>query len=80
MREWLDAPDAGGELIWSGNQVEDLDRLCDGITSDNLHGEVSFGTPVGKEILEWRIGMQPVLAVFDRALQNMVAMDGPFEY
>lgn len=29
-----------------------LDRLIEGITSDNLHGEVSFGAPVGKEILE----------------------------
>lgn len=29
-----------------------LDRLIEGITSDNLHGEVCFGTPLGKEILE----------------------------
>ncbi|MFA7399707.1 MAG: hypothetical protein WCZ98_04415 [Sideroxydans sp.] len=32
----------------------DLDRLIEGITSDNLHDEVSFGAPVGKEILESR--------------------------
>lgn len=30
----------------------DLDRLIEWITSDNLHGEMSFGAPVGKEILE----------------------------
>lgn len=30
----------------------DLDRLIEGITSDNLHGEVNFGTPVGKEIFD----------------------------
>lgn len=27
------------------------DRLVSGVTPDNLHGEVSFGAPVGKEIL-----------------------------
>lgn len=27
------------------------DRLVSGVTPDNLHGEVSFGAPEGKEIL-----------------------------
>ncbi len=27
-----------------------LDHLIAGITSDNLHGEVSFGAPVDKEL------------------------------
>ncbi len=29
----------------------DLDTLVRGITKENLHAEVSFGAPVGKEIL-----------------------------
>ncbi|HEY4939884.1 MAG TPA: AbrB/MazE/SpoVT family DNA-binding domain-containing protein [Rhizomicrobium sp.] len=29
----------------------DLDTLLAGITDENLHGEVDFGKPVGKEIL-----------------------------
>ncbi len=29
----------------------DLDTLLSGITRENLHGEVTFGAPVGKEML-----------------------------
>ena len=29
----------------------DLDELLDGITDDNLHGEVDFGDPMGRESL-----------------------------
>lgn len=42
VRERLDATDVG---------VEDLDRLIDGVTPDNLHSEVSVGEPVGKELV-----------------------------
>lgn len=42
VREWLDTPDVG---------EENLDRLIDGVTPDNLHSEVSLGVPVGKEVL-----------------------------
>jgi hypothetical protein len=42
VRECFDVPDVG---------VEYLDRLISGVTPDNLHGEVSFGAPVGKELL-----------------------------
>ncbi len=31
--------------------VVDLDKLLDGITAENVHGEVDFGDPVGNEAL-----------------------------
>jgi hypothetical protein len=34
------------------NTSYDLDTLVSGINSDNTHGEISFGNPVGKEIDE----------------------------
>ena len=33
------------------NVAYDLDELLAGITDENLHGEVDFGGPVGKEAL-----------------------------
>jgi antitoxin MazE len=42
----------GRILIRPLEKVEyDLDALVDGITADNAHREVSFGEPVGKELL-----------------------------
>jgi len=42
----------GRILIEPANNVAyDLDTLLKGITSDNIHGEVSFGHPVGQEAL-----------------------------
>jgi antitoxin MazE len=42
----------GRIVIEPSSRVEyDLDELVDGITPGNLHGEVDFGGPVGKEAL-----------------------------
>jgi len=35
----------------SGKIEYDLNELLGGITAQNVHGEVSFGEPVGKEVL-----------------------------
>ncbi|MBV5322643.1 MAG: hypothetical protein JZU60_02260 [Ilumatobacteraceae bacterium] len=35
----------------SDNAAYNLDTLLKGITSDNMHGEISFGYPVGQEAL-----------------------------
>ncbi|MFM1916527.1 MAG: hypothetical protein RJB01_42, partial [Actinomycetota bacterium] len=42
----------GGRIVIepSAKAHYSLDRLVDGITSDNVHGEVDFGAPVGREI------------------------------
>ncbi|MCS6596437.1 AbrB/MazE/SpoVT family DNA-binding domain-containing protein [Burkholderia pseudomallei] len=31
-------------------EIDELQELIAGITSENLHGEVSFGQPVGHEV------------------------------
>ena len=42
----------GRIVIEPSDTVEyDLDQLLSGITATNAHGEVSFGSPVGKEAL-----------------------------
>jgi antitoxin MazE len=42
----------GRIIIQPSEKVEyDLDRLVNGINAKNLHTEVSFGSPVGKEAL-----------------------------
>jgi antitoxin MazE len=42
----------GRIVIEPSDTVEyDLDQLLSGITATNTHGEVSFGSPVGKEVL-----------------------------
>lgn len=42
----------GRIVIEPSSRVEyDLDALLAGITADNAHTEVSFGTPVGQEAL-----------------------------
>ena len=42
----------GRIIIERSDKVEyDLDKLLDGITAKNIHGEESFGRPVGKELI-----------------------------
>ena len=42
----------GRIIIQPSKKIEyDLSELVDGINSKNSHGEVSFGNPVGKEVL-----------------------------
>ncbi len=38
-------------IVPSARNEFDLEYLLDGITKDNLHGEVDFGKPVGNEAL-----------------------------
>ncbi|XWK87915.1 MAG: hypothetical protein U7127_27645 [Phormidium sp.] len=45
-------------VIWSilislpslTRKAEELNKMLDGITPENLHGEIGFGEPVGREI------------------------------
>jgi antitoxin MazE len=42
----------GRIVIQPSERVEyDLDALISGITAENAHDEVNFGSPVGKEVL-----------------------------
>ena len=41
----------GGRIIIEPVQAFDLDELLAGVTDENIHEEVSFGAPVGKEAL-----------------------------
>ena len=42
----------GRIVIEPSEKIEyDLNELLDGVTSRNLHAEVTFGKPVGKEVL-----------------------------
>lgn len=49
----VDIREEGGRIIIEPIRPNpyDIDQLVDSITSENLHAEVNFGTPVGKEIL-----------------------------
>jgi antitoxin MazE len=53
----LDAPvevrEEGGRIVIEPirNPEYDLDELLAGITPDNIHKEIDFGAPVGKEAL-----------------------------
>jgi antitoxin MazE len=38
-------------IVPSAQNEFDLERLLEGITKENLHGEVDFGKPVGNEAL-----------------------------
>jgi len=40
----------GGHIVIEPIRVDELEMLVAGITPDNLHGEVSFGPAIGKEI------------------------------
>ena len=35
-----------------GERTKRLEELLEGINEDNLHGEIDWGKPVGKEIIE----------------------------
>ena len=41
----------GGLQLRPLEKLQTLDELLLGITPDNVHGEIYFGTPVGKEAL-----------------------------
>ena len=35
-----------------GERTNKLEELLEGVTEDNIHGEIDWGKPVGKEIIE----------------------------
>jgi antitoxin MazE len=49
----VDVREEGGRIVIEPirEQLCDLDALLAGITPENLHAELSFGPPVGKELL-----------------------------
>jgi len=49
----VDVREEGGRIVIEPIRPGeyDLDRLLSGITRENLHTEVDFGRPVGKELL-----------------------------
>ncbi len=49
----VDVREEGGQIIVEPiqDQTYDLDTLLAGITDDNIHSEVDFGPPVGKEMM-----------------------------
>ena len=49
----VDIREEGGHVVIAPLSKPDfkLDELLAGITSDNLHGPVDFGDPMGKELL-----------------------------
>lgn len=48
----VDVREESGRIVIEPIRVDfDINHLIAGITSDNLHGEVDFGVPVGKELL-----------------------------
>jgi antitoxin MazE len=51
LDETVDIREEGGRIVIELIRPHeyDLTQLLSGITPDNLHGEVSFGPPVGKE-------------------------------
>lgn len=52
LDETVDIREEGGRIVIEPIRTSDynLAQLIAGITPDNLHVEVDFGTPVGKEI------------------------------
>lgn len=49
----VDVREEAGRIVIEPIRDEDFDinHLIAGITSDNLHSEIGFGVPVGKELL-----------------------------
>jgi len=49
----VDVREEGGRIVIEPIRPDeyDLDRLLSGITRENLHTQVDFGRPVGKELL-----------------------------
>jgi antitoxin MazE len=49
----VDVREEGGRIVIEPIRAGkyDLDRLLSGITRENIHTEVDFGPPVGKELL-----------------------------
>ncbi len=45
----VDVREVGGRIVIEPVRGDELATLVDGITPENLHGEVSFGRAVGKE-------------------------------
>jgi antitoxin MazE len=45
----VDVREEGGCIIIEPLREDELETLIEGITPDNLHGEVGFGPAVGKE-------------------------------
>jgi len=45
----VDVREVDGRIVIEPLRGDELATLVDGITPDNLHGEVSFGRAVGKE-------------------------------
>lgn len=49
VEQTVDVREEDGRIVIEPIHVNELDRLVAGITPDNLHSEVSFGPPIGKE-------------------------------
>ncbi|HEX2891296.1 AbrB/MazE/SpoVT family DNA-binding domain-containing protein [Vineibacter terrae] len=45
----VDVREVGGRIVIEPVRRDELATLVDGITLENLHGDVSFGRAVGKE-------------------------------
>jgi antitoxin MazE len=46
----VDVREEGGRIVIEPVREDELETLLAGMTPDNLHGEVSFGPPVGNEV------------------------------
>jgi antitoxin MazE len=53
LNDPIDIREEGGRIVIEPIRTEecDLDQLLAGITPENLHAEVDFGAPAGKELL-----------------------------
>lgn len=53
LDDQVDVREEGGRIVIDPIRTNeyDLAQMLAGITPDNLHGEVDFGTPVGQELL-----------------------------
>ncbi len=47
--ETVEVREEAGRIVIEPVREDELATLIAGITPDNLHGEISFGPPVGKE-------------------------------
>ncbi|OGQ98115.1 MAG: PbsX family transcriptional regulator [Deltaproteobacteria bacterium RIFOXYD12_FULL_57_12] len=53
LEDPIDIREEGGRIVIEPIRTNecDLDQLLAGITPENLHSEINFGTPTGKELL-----------------------------